>query len=452
MTRQININATPLSLAARVSGSVARVARLMPMLAGRFGQAAANRVDLGEIAGVALWSNRLLVLGERAQTVLPRSDDDPRGDSAAALAEAARALGVTRTALFLPAEEFIATVIPLPGLNGAGALQALRLQASSLIPSLDEPLALVQTPNRLLGTDDYFCLWMAQARLTELSEAFEAEGIELAAILPRALLAPAAGSDETCRLLDQDPHQVTQVVMREGAPVKWDTLQLSDLDEPELLEQWQAELKSTELAHQGPLISTTDSAWLSSPEAGAALHAALASGISFVPPGEVKRRQALKNKTTAIAIAAGFALLAVLTLIPFALQSVQFRLAASELADLRALNSTARQDQAFVADFDSRWGAIKDYPRQEIITALFTLQRVISPDTLTGLEIEEGVVNIEGTSNNPQAILQRLEQDPLFTEVAFSRATSNSRYSISLRLSNVSFEGYRARYAEGYRR
>lgn len=422
------------------------------MLAGRFGQAAANRVDLGEIAGVALWSNRLLVLGERAQTVLPRSDDDPRGDSAAALAEAARALGVTRTALFLPAEEFIATVIPLPGLNGAGALQALRLQASSLIPSLDEPLALVQTPNRLLGTDDYFCLWMAQARLTELSEAFEAEGIELAAILPRALLAPAAGSDETCRLLDQDPHQVTQVVMREGAPVKWDTLQLSDLDEPELLEQWQAELKSTELAHQGPLISTTDFAWLSSPEAGAALHAALASGISFVPPGEVKRRQALKNKTTAIAIAAGFALLAVLTLIPFALQSIQFRLAASELADLRALNSTARQDQAFVADFDSRWGAINDYPRQEIITALFTLQRVISPDTLTGLEIEEGVVNIEGTSNNPQAILQRLEQDPLFTEVAFSRATNNSRYSISLRLSNVSFEGYRARYAEGYRR
>lgn len=452
MTRQININATPLSLAARVSGSVARVARLMPMLAGRFGQAAANRVDLGEIAGVALWSNRLLVLGERAQTVLPRSDDGPRGDSAAALAEAARALGVTRTALFLPAEEFIATVIPLPGLNGAGALQALRLQASSLIPSLDEPLALVQTPNRLLGTDDYFCLWMAQARLTELSEAFEAEGIELAAILPRALLAPAAGSDETCRLLDQDPHQVTQVVMREGAPVKWDTLQLSDLDEPELLEQWQAELKSTELAHQGPLISTTDSAWLSSPEAEAALHAALASGISFVPPGEVKRRQALKNKTTAIAIASGFALLAVLTLIPFALQSIQFRLAASELADLRALNSTARQDQAFVADFDSRWGAINDYPRQEIITALFTLQRVISPDTLTGLEIEEGVVNIEGTSNNPQAILQRLEQDPLFTEVAFSRATSNSRYSISLRLSNVSFEGYRARYAEGYRR
>jgi len=48
--------------------------------------------------------------------------------------------------------------------------------------------------------------------------------------------------------------------------------------------------------------------------------------------------------------------------------------------------------------------------------------------------------------------LQRLEQDPLFTEVSFSRATSNLRYTIDLRLSNVSFEGYRARYVEAPRR
>jgi hypothetical protein len=452
MTRQNNIKAKPLGLAARASTGIARVMGLMPSLADRFGLAAANRVDLGESIGVALWSNRLLVLGKRAQTVLSEGGDDPRGDAAATLAKATKALGVSRAALFLPAEEFIATVIPLPGLTGAGALQALRLQASSLIPSLDEPLVLVQTPNRLAGTDDYFCLWMTQARLTELSEAFEVEGIELAAILPRALLAPSDDTGETYRLLDQDPQQITQVVMREGAPVKWDTLQRSDLDEPELLEQWQAELKSTELAFQGPLISQSDPAWLSTQEAMASLNAALATGIYFVPPGEVKRRQAQKNKTTITAIAASLALIAVLTLIPFALQSIQFRLAANELADLRALNSTARQDQAYVADFDSRWGTINDYPRQEIIDALYTLQRVISPDTLTGLEIEEGVVNIEGTSNNPQAILQRLEQDQLFTEVAFSRATSNSRYSISLRLSNVSFEGYRARYAEVSRR
>ena len=79
---------------------------------------------------------------------------------------------------------------------------------------------------------------------------------------------------------------------------------------------------------------------------------------------------------------------------------------------------------------------------------MYQLQRLIAPDTLTALEIEEGLISIEGRSANPQAILQRLEQDPLFTEVVFARATNNSRYYINLRLTTVSFEGYRARYLD----
>jgi len=455
------LKAKQFSLAAQASE---RVASLLPKLAGRLGIATASKPDFGDCDGLALWSDQLLHLGSTASA---QTTDD-----AATLAAAAKAFGVTRIALLLPAEEFVSTLTPLPGLAGAAALQALRLQATTLIPSYDEPLALVDKPNRIAGTDDYLCLWMTQARLATLSDAFEKEGVELAAVLPRGLLvetnAAATAGDtggqgtrsekdradalQTSRQIDQDPRQITQVVMRAGAPIKWETLQLSDLEEPELLEQWQAELKSTELAHEGPLVNHSDPAWLSQRRAIPALQLALASGFTFVPSGELKRRQALKNKTTGVVIAAGLLLAALLTLIPFAMQSVQFRLAASELADLRALNDSARQNQAFVADFDSRWGTINEYPQQDIIAALFTLQRVISPDTLTGLEIEEGVVTIEGTSSNPQAILQRLEQDPLFTEVSFSRATSNSRYTIDLRLSNVSFEGYRARYVEATRR
>jgi hypothetical protein len=428
------LKAKQFGLAAQASE---RVASLLPTLAGRLGIATASKPDFGDCDGLALWSDHLLHLGSTASAETM--------DDAASLAAAAKAFGVTRIALLLPAEEFVSTLTPLPGLAGAAALQALRLQATTLIPSYDEPLALVDKPNRIAGTDDYLCLWMTQARLATLSDAFEKEGIELAAVLPRALLvettAAATAGDtggqgtrsekdradvhQTSRQIDQDSRQITQVVMRAGAPIKWETLQLSDLEEP---------------------------AWLSQRHAIPALPLALASGFAFVPPGELKRRLALKNKTTVVALAAGLLLAAVLTLIPFAVQSVQFRLAASELADLRALNDSARQNQAFVADFDSRWGTINEYPQQDIIATLFTLQRVISPDTLTGLEIEEGVVTIEGTSSNPQAILQRLEQDPLFTEVSFSRATSNSRYTIGLRLSNVSFEGYRARYVEATRR
>ena len=71
---------------------------------------------------------------------------------------------------------------------------------------------------------------------------------------------------------------------------------------------------------------------------------------------------------------------------------------------------------------------------------------VLAGEQLSSLELSEGLIRIQGTSSDPQAILQRLEQDPLFTEVVFSRATSNTRYYIDLRLATVNFEAYRVRH------
>ena len=74
------------------------------------------------------------------------------------------------------------------------------------------------------------------------------------------------------------------------------------------------------------------------------------------------------------------------------------------------------------------------------------LQEVLAGEQLSALELSEGLIRIQGTSSDPQAILQRLEQDPLITEVVFSRATSNTRYYIDLRLATVNFEAYRVRH------
>jgi len=55
-------------------------------------------------------------------------------------------------------------------------------------------------------------------------------------------------------------------------------------------------------------------------------------------------------------------------------------------------------------------------------------------------------IRIQGASEDPQTILQSLERDPMFTEVAPSRATNNDQYYIDLRLADVNFEAYMARY------
>jgi hypothetical protein len=112
----------------------------------------------------------------------------------------------------------------------------------------------------------------------------------------------------------------------------------------------------------------------------------------------------------------------------------------------REMSAEPRQDQAIVVNFENEWGAINDFPDQGVREAMFSLQGVLSPERLSSLEISEGLIKIQGTSTEPQALLERLEQNPVFTEVIFSRATNNSRYYIDLRLNTVNFEAYMVRY------
>ena len=121
-------------------------------------------------------------------------------------------------------------------------------------------------------------------------------------------------------------------------------------------------------------------------------------------------------------------------------------MANARLESNRELSVEARQDQAVVVEFENRWGAINEFPQQNVAAAMFRLQEVLAGEQLSALELSEGLIRIQGTSSDPQAILQLLEQDPLFTEVVFSRATSNTRYYIDLRLATVNFEAYRVRH------
>jgi hypothetical protein len=97
------LKAKQFGLAAQASE---RVASLLPTLAGRLGIATASKPDFGDCDGLALWSDHLLHLGSTASAETM--------DDAASLAAAAKAFGVTRIALLLPAEEFVSTLTPLP--------------------------------------------------------------------------------------------------------------------------------------------------------------------------------------------------------------------------------------------------------------------------------------------------------------------------------------------------
>lgn len=336
--------------------------------------------------------------------------------------------------LLLPSQEFIATTVTLPGVARDSIRSAVSLQASNLLPGFEEPMALAV--NRRGNPDDLSdtVLWMRHRRMDDLFQAFRAEGLFLAAVMPRIL---AAAGERAMFLEDIDEHSITRIHWQDGVIRQWMQTDRGDLEQDAFREQWHSLLEQNgqqDLPEQS-LGSIRD--WQ---EIGPALHRP--ADYCFVPRGAEELRRQRQRKRRMAQLAAGMVGVAVLGALPFGLQSLeQWRLQA-RLEERRETASEARADQQAVAGFEQRWGVFTEFPRHDIPAVLMDLQQVVRPDVLDALEIEEGSVSIEGRSNDPQSLLQQLEQHEHFTGVDFSRATNDNRYAIEMQLTTVDFPAY----------
>ena len=336
--------------------------------------------------------------------------------------------------LLLAPSEFLATEQHMPGLLGANLISAITLQQESILPACDEELALAVSDE---GSDGYrLAMWIREARLTALFRAFSRQGLTLAALAPRTLA--AIKPTQTSLLLDDDGRDITFISARNGVLEQWLQIRKADLAEPAFSEQWQKQLAAFE-AETKHILTTAQDYVL---EQAADIEPA----YGFFPSDALaisRKRMQRKQLQIAAAIIVGTMGLAAS---PFLSQTFELQMADASLESKRELSVDARQDRTVVVEFENRWGAINDFPQQDVAGAMFRLQEVLGGEQLTSLELSEGLIRIQGTSSEPQEILQRLERDPLFTEVVFSRATSNTRYYIDLRLANVNFEAYRLRH------
>ncbi|MDA0278839.1 MAG: hypothetical protein O3C29_00110 [Proteobacteria bacterium] len=369
---------------------------------------------------------------------------------AAACAELLRTLSAEQrkesaALLLLPANFFVATTITMPGVAKENLVSALKLQADSILPSLEEPLSLAINSLSATQGEEHLTLWMLETTLSDLFDAFAAKDIFLAAVKPRFMNGssetPSGANDKSgarIRILDVDEETETCVVIEDSILKAVLHVRKQDLQQEVFQQQWQETLAQDSSKNAIELKDAAD--YYSRIDAQANQE------YCFFPYGALNAtRRTAQGKQTLAAAAAVVALLFI-AYVPFLLQSLEFRSLANTLEIQREMASDARQDQAAVVSFENEWGLISDFPEQRLREAMFTLQNILRPDTLTSMEVSEGLIKIQGSSNEPQAILQRLEQDPMFTEVVFSRATNNQRYYIDLRISTVNFEGYMVRY------
>lgn len=352
--------------------------------------------------------------------------------------------------LLLPPAHFLATSVNLPGVAPAAVRPALQLQADSLLPGFDEPLSLAvktaDTPGTADSAEAMMAFWLPTATLNALHDAFAWQSLFLAAVTPRPAL--LASQPDAIVVDDQDSQHQTILACRDGVVRQCLQTSLADLDSPAFNTQWQEETAA--VTASAPTVVS-----LHSGEDYVDMnrrHAADAgSAYAIVPGAALAARHQFDKGKRLLQVAAALAVVTVLGTLPFLVQTIQLRSLANTLAGQEQLAAPARADQLAVRDFESRWGVLTEFPHQDVPAMLLALQAEVAPSVLTSLELDEGYISIEGQSDDPQGLLQQLEQNEMFTEVDFARATSNNRYYIDLRLTTVNFPAYLEWYFPGTR-
>lgn len=339
--------------------------------------------------------------------------------------------------LLFPPDEFVATRQVMPGIGKDNLVSAMELQSENLLPTFTDSVALAVNPESADGGVEHIALWITNERLTQLFDAFQQQDIFLVAIKPRLLNIEDTSTD--C-FVDEDQNCVTAVNVIDGVISNWWHVNKLDFENESYVQQWQQVVENAALRKSE---YTSSKAYLS----GSNNHCNQV--YTFFPSGALSARRRVERGRKLLIGASVVASLLLLSVIPFVGQSIERTSLVASLEAQRDLSSGARQDQLVVINFENEWGPINDFPVQQIRESMFTLQSVLSPDRLSSLEISEGLFRIQGISQDPQALLERLEQNPMFAEVAFSRATNNNRYYIDLRLSTVNFEAYMVRYFPG---
>jgi len=343
--------------------------------------------------------------------------------------------------LLLPPADFVATRFAV-GVSGEKLLRsALTLQAHTLIPACEEPLLLGLNG----GSPEGVAVWYPTRQADALFLAFQAEGLLLSALMPRVLALPQVGVPAEEQLLaDEDSSHLTQLDFRAGVIKTWLSVTRSDLQQEAFAAQWQSECARLGPA---PLQQAKGLAFWTAQRQTFTGN----DNYCFYPVGAEKigRELVARKQRRTVSIAA--AVLVGVLFLPFLNNWFQIMLLERSVADLREQSTAARQAQAEVYRLEEEWGAVAEYPRQNVGSVLLTLNELID-NALATFAISKGVVDITGFAQDPALLIEQLAEREEFFNVGQSRSSSGNsnergdRFGIRFSVSGVDFPGYEEQY------
>jgi len=394
-----------------------------------------NRIDIS----LLLFDNTLVntANGEAEEIALIEDGSFPE-----AMARAARRLarGDKRNILLLlPTADFVATAYHMNLAGEKMIRSALELQAQSLLPAYEENLLLAVNAAQQEGV----ALWFNEQEANRLFRAFAHEDLFLGAIMPRSLAVLDASDDDDLKTMlinDEEGSNISFLQVRSNAVRRLLTVNKRDLEQEVFARQW--EIETSQLKGDAMRNMTSMDDWK-------ALKCKVQPlpEYSFLPAGAIAEQKRISFARNSKVAMAATAVVVLLLFAPFIARWLELRGVLDDLETAQDMSAEPRALQASIFDMEEEWGALYEYPDQQVAQVLVSLNSVIQ-SSLTSISINKGVVDITGSTNDPAYLVELLSEREEFNNVSQSTSTrgAGSQFGIRLNLTNVDFEDYEEKY------
>jgi len=394
-----------------------------------------NRIDIS----LLLFDNTLVntANGEAEEIALIEDGSFPE-----AMARAARRLarGDKRNILLLlPTADFVATAYHMNLAGEKMIRSALELQAQSLLPAYEENLLLAVNAAQQEGV----ALWFNEQEANRLFRAFAHEDLFLGAIMPRSLAVLDASDDDDLKTMlinDEEGSNISFLQVRSNAVRRLLTVNKRDLEQEVFARQWEIETSLLKGDAMRNMTSMDD--WKALKRKVQPL-----PEYSFLPAGAIAEQKRISFARNSKVAMAATAVVVLLLFAPFIARWLELRGVLDDLETAQDMSAEPRALQASIFDMEEEWGALYEYPDQQVAQVLVSLNSVIQ-SSLTSISINKGVVDITGSTNDPAYLVELLSEREEFNNVSQSTSTrgAGSQFGIRLNLTNVDFEDYEEKY------
>jgi len=394
-----------------------------------------NRIDIS----LLLFDNTLVntANGEAEEIALIEDGSFPE-----AMARAARRLarGDKRNILLLlPTADFVATAYHMNLAGEKMIRSALELQAQSLLPAYEENLLLAVNAAQQEGV----ALWFNEQEANRLFRAFAHEDLFLGAIMPRSLAVLDASDDDDLKTMlinDEEGSNISFLQVRSNAVRRLLTVNKRDLEQEVFARQW--EIETSQLKGDAVRNMTSMDDWKALKRKVQPL-----PEYSFLPAGAIAEQKRISFARNSKAAMAAMAVEVLLLFAPYIARRLVLRGVLDDLETAQDMSAEPRALQASIFDMEEEWGALYEYPDQQVAQVLVSLNSVIQ-SSLTSISINKGVVDITGSTNDPAYLVELLSEREEFNNVSQSTSTrgAGSQFGIRLNLTNVDFEDYEEKY------